>query len=88
MTHLQKKQFFNNPFEEILINLGINSKKVTLDYLKELAQICFRYGLHLPTYGSVFDMLRFLEERGCIKITTLETEEYEITGIYNYGRQI
>ena len=86
MTLLQKKQFSDNPIRIMLTALGTSSVTVTLDYLKELKELFEKYGVNFATYGSVFDMIKYLESKGCVTITELDTGEYKITGLYNYGR--
>lgn len=76
----------NNPFEDILSALNTSTILVTMDYLKAVRTICEDHNVHFPTYGAVFDMLRFLEENGCISIKEQSTGEYTITGLYNYGK--
>ena len=79
-----KKQ--NNPFQDILSALGTDTVLVTLDYLKMVKAACLEHDVHFSTYGTVFDMLRFLEEKGCLAIKELATGEYTITGLYTYGK--
>lgn len=85
MTISQKKQSSDNPIRIMLTALGTSSVIVTLQYLKELKELFEPYGVSFSTYGSVFDMLRFLESNGCVSIKEINTGEYEMTGLYNYG---
>ena len=76
----------NNPFQDILSALGTDTILVTIDYLKVVHNICASHNVVFSTYGAIFDMLRFLEENGCIAIKEQATGEYTITGLYNYGK--
>lgn len=76
----------NNPFQDILSALNTDTILVTIDYLKTVRSICASHKVQFSTYGAVFDMLRFLEEKECITIKELDTGEYTITGLYNYGK--
>ena len=83
--HTQKNQSSDNPIRIFLTELGTSTRTVTIPLLAELAELFKRHGVTFATYGSVFDMLKFLESRGCVNITEKDTGEYEITGLYNYG---
>ena len=85
MTVSQRNQLSDNPIRVILTELGTSNKIVTIDYLKQVSDTFARSGLKFATYGQVFDMLKFLEARGCITIQETRTGEYNITGLYNYG---
>lgn len=85
MTAAQKKQSSDNPIKIMLKALGTSSIVVTLDYLTELKQLFEQHGVVFDTYGSVFDMIQYLEKNGCVTITPLDTGEYQLTGLYNYG---
>lgn len=82
----QKNQSSDNPIKIFLTDLGTSTKTVTIPLLSELSQLFKKYGVTFATYGSVFEMLKFLESRGCVTITEKDTGEYEITGLYNYGK--
>ena len=79
------KQSSDNPFRTILTSLGTATKTVTIDYLNELALVFKTHGVNFETYGSIFEMLQFLEEHKCVKLTKNDREEWELTGLYNYG---
>ena len=82
----QKNPSSDNPIRIFLVDLGTSTKTVTIPLLTELSDLFKLHGIKFATYGSVFDMLKFLESRGCIVITPKDTGEYEITGLYNYGK--
>jgi hypothetical protein len=83
---MSKASSKNNPFQDILSALNTDTILVTMDYLKVVRSICESHKVYFATYGAVFDMLRFLEENGCISIKEQGTGEYTITGLYNYGK--
>lgn len=82
----QKNQSSDNPIRIFLTDLGTTTRTVTIPLLTELSELFKKHGIKFATYGSVFDMLKFLESRGCVSITEKDTGEYEITGLYNYGK--
>lgn len=84
ILNLFKKQ--NNPFQDILSALNTDTVLITLDYLKEVRTICEAHDVQFHTYGSVFDMLRFLEDNNLVAIKETATGEYTLTGLYKYGK--
>ena len=75
-----------NPFKELLYELQTDTIAITLEYLHSLGVLFKKYGVEFNDYGSVFEMLEFLEQNGCVTIAPQGDGSYTITGLYTYGR--
>jgi hypothetical protein len=77
-----------NPIKDLLYELQTNTKVITLEYLVKLGRLFKKYGVQFNDYGAVFEMLKFLEQNGCVTITEQSDGSYLITGLYNYGQNL
>ena len=73
----------NTPFHKILKDLGKSTVVITDVYLAKIYLHCIEAGLVLPSILYAVQVLKFLEEHGCVKIDSGD-QDIKVTGLFNY----
>lgn len=77
----------SSPFEQVLDFIGDEFVPVTRGLLKEVNAFYVAEGVNLPTFGQVFESLKFLQSHGVLEIQEVSNGQYLIRSIYGKDYQ-